>query len=81
MITRRITLHFPPTKTNTPIIYELCTKYNIIPNIKRAKIEAEEGWMALEVQAADEATLKKALDFLKSQDIGVSTPEGDAVEG
>lgn len=81
MITRRITLHFPPTKTNSPIIYDLCTKYNIITNIKRAKIEAEEGWMALEVQAADEAALKAALDFLAAQNIAVSIPEGDTIEG
>lgn len=68
MKTQRLELTFPEKLIKKPIIYELVRDFNVIPNIRRANVDENFGWMVLELSGDDER-LEKAFKHL--QDIGV----------
>lgn len=76
----RVRLTFPPGPATDPVIYELITKFAVIPNIRRAKIEDHVGWMVLDL-AGEQQTLDEAISFLEARGVDVSSAAGDVVEG
>lgn len=63
-----------------PVIYQMSQQFNVIFNIRRAKINDKVGEMVLELEG-DEAVLGKAIRWLKEKDIKVEPVIHDAVEG
>ncbi|MHB8159870.1 MAG: NIL domain-containing protein [Thermoleophilia bacterium] len=68
MKTQRLELTFPEKLIKKPIIYELVRENNVIPNIRRANVDEDFGWMVLELSGEDE-DLEQAFRYL--QDLGV----------
>ncbi|MHB1326302.1 MAG: NIL domain-containing protein [Thermoleophilia bacterium] len=68
MKTQRLELTFPEKLIKKPIIYELVRGNNVIPNIRRANVDEDFGWMVLELSGEDE-DLEQAFRYL--QDLGV----------
>jgi ABC-type methionine transport system ATPase subunit len=68
MKTQRLELTFPEKLIKKPIIYELVRENNVIPNIRRANVDENFGWMVLELSGEDE-DLEQAFKHL--QDLGV----------
>jgi ABC-type methionine transport system ATPase subunit len=68
MKTQRLELTFPEKLIKKPIIYHLVKEYDVIPNIRRANVDENFGWMVLELSGEDEK-LDQAFKHL--QDIGV----------
>jgi len=68
MKTQRLELTFPEKLIKKPIIYELIRENNVIPNIRRANVDEDFGWMVLELSGEDE-DLEQAFRYL--QDLGV----------
>ena len=68
MKTQRLELTFPEKLIKKPIIYELVRDFNVIPNIRRANVDENFGWMVLELSGEDDK-LEEAFKHL--QDIGV----------
>ena len=73
-------LTFPETRATEPVIYRIVTDFDVIPNIRRAKIENHLGWMVIELDGEPD-DIRKAKKYLQGQGIGVERAEGDIIEG
>ena len=47
----RVRLTFPTELIQQPIVYHLVRDFAIVPNIRRADVRADHGWMVLELEA------------------------------
>jgi ABC-type methionine transport system ATPase subunit len=55
---RRVKLTFPQQLIKEPVIFTMAKKYDIMPNIRRARVTETVGEMVLELEGAEE-NLKK----------------------
>ena len=75
----RVKLTFPQNLIREPVIFTMAKKYDIMPNIRRARVTETVGEMILELEGSEE-NLTKGIEFLKVQGIKVELVEGDIVE-
>lgn len=75
----RIKLTFPQDLIKEPVIFTMAKKFDIMPNIRRARVTETIGEMILELEGAEE-NLNLGVKFLKEQGIVVEPAEGDIVE-
>jgi len=76
---KRIKLTFPQHLIKEPVIFTMAKKYNIIPNIRRARITETVGEMILELDGSDE-NVERGVESLKQQGVAVELVEGDILE-
>ena len=76
---RRVKLTFPQQFIKEPVIFTMAKKYDIMPNIRRARVTETVGEMVLELEGTEE-NLKKGIESLKQQGVVVELVEGDIVE-
>jgi ABC-type methionine transport system ATPase subunit len=76
---KRIKLTFPQDLIKEPVIFTMAKKYNIIPNIRRARVTETVGEMILELDGSDE-NVEKGIESLKHQGVAVELVEGDILE-
>lgn len=76
---KRVKLTFPQHLIKEPVIFTMAKKYDIMPNIRRAKVTETVGEMVLELDGTEE-NLRKGIESLKQQGIVVELVEGDIVE-
>jgi biotin operon repressor len=57
----------------------MAKKYDIMPNIRRARVSETIGEMVLELDGTEE-NLKKGIEYLKQRGVEVNIVEGDLVE-
>lgn len=76
---RRVKLTFPQQLIKEPVIFSMAKKYDIMPNIRRARVTDTVGEMVLELEGTEE-NLKKGIDSIKQQGVVVELAEGDIVE-
>ena len=74
----RVRLTFPTELIQQPIVYHLVKDFGIVPNIRRADVRADHGWMVLELEAAQD-TLEEGVSWLRRQGITVDPIERDVV--
>ena len=72
-------LVFPQKLIKKPVIYTMAKKYDVMPNIRRAKITETVGEVTLELNATKE-NLEKAKRYLEETGIKVEPIVGDIVE-
>ncbi len=75
----RIKLTFPQHLIKEPVIFTMAKKFEIMPNIRRARVTETVGEMVLELEGAEE-NLEMGVKFLKEQGVVVEPAEGDVVE-
>ncbi|MEF9427420.1 MAG: NIL domain-containing protein [Candidatus Mariimomonas ferrooxydans] len=75
----RVKLTFPQHLIKEPVIFTMVRKYDIMPNIRRARVTETVGEMVLELEGSEE-NLKNGIEFLKQQGVVVELAEGDIVE-
>lgn len=69
---KRVTLTFPRRTVQMPLTYRLAKDFNVAANIIRAQVAPNQiGKLVLEL-AGDIDQLEAALDWMRSQEIGVS---------
>ena len=74
----RVKLFFPEALIREPIVAQLVRRFDITPNIRRASIEEELGWMALDLDGDPDA-IARAVTWLR--EIGVEVDQlGDVLE-
>ncbi len=74
----RVKLYFPENLIREPIVAQLVRRFDITPNIRRASIEEDLGWMALDL-VGKPAAVSSAVAWL--QEIGVEVDQlGDVLE-
>lgn len=79
MASVRLKLTFPEHLIRQPIMARLVREFDVMPNIRRAKVEEKVGWLVCELGGA-EAAVERAVEWL--HDLGVQVDRlGDLVEG
>jgi hypothetical protein len=77
---RRLFVSFPEALVERPMIYELVKRFDVVPNIRRANVEAHSGWIILELEG-DEPARDAAVAYLEELGCTVNRMEGDVVAG
>ena len=75
----RIKLTFPQNLIKEPVIFTMAKQFNVMPNIRRARVTETVGEMILELEGED-ASLQEGINFLKAKGIEVELVEGDVIE-
>ena len=78
MATRRVTLVFPPERVQEPVVFTMAKQFNIIPNIRRARVTETVGEMTLELEGA-ENDLTSGIKYLESRGVKVEAADGRTV--
>jgi len=76
---KMVHLVFPQELIKKPAIYTMAKKYEVIPNIRRAKITETVGEVTLELEGTGE-NLNKAIKYLEKINIKVEPVVGDIIE-
>jgi ABC-type methionine transport system ATPase subunit len=74
----RVKLTFPDHLINQPIIGRLARDFDVLPNIRRANVEENFGWLVCELSGDDES-ISRAVVWLAELGIQVDRL-GDVVE-
>jgi ABC-type methionine transport system ATPase subunit len=76
---KRVKLTFPQHLIKEPVMFTMAKKYDIMPNIRRARVTDTVGEMLLELEGKME-NLEKGIQSLKDQGIIVELIEGNIFE-
>ena len=76
MATKRLKLTFPQDLIKEPVIYTMAKKFNIMPNIRRAKVTESVGEVVLELEGPD-ASLAEGIAYLRERGVKIEVVEGD----
>jgi L-aspartate semialdehyde sulfurtransferase ferredoxin len=76
----RLFVSFPEELVERPMIYELVKQFEVVPNLRRANVEAHSGWMILELAGEPDAR-SAAIAYLEGLGCTVNRMEGDVVAG
>ncbi len=79
MAKKIVHLIFPQKLIKKPVIYTMAKKYDVIPNIRRAKVTDKVGEVTLELDGTKE-NLEKGRRYLEKSGIKVEPVLGDIVE-
>jgi len=72
----RVKLTFPQHLIKEPVIFTMAKQFNVMPNIRRARVTETVGEMVLELDG-DDKDIEKGLSYLKEKGIEVEMAEGD----
>lgn len=75
--TRRVTLVFPQERVKEPVVFTMAKKFDLMPNIRRARVTETIGEMTLEIEGKS-ADLDKGIAFLESRGVKVEPVTGDS---
>ena len=78
--TIRVQLNYPKEQVQEPILYRLVTKYGLVPNIRRANIDARTGGFIFLELTGKKDELEKAIYWLEKIGIQVSAIGLDGTE-
>ena len=79
MAKRIVKLTFLGEAVKKPLTFQMAKKYNIMPNIRRAKVTQTSGEIVMVLEGKEE-DLEKGLAFLTKQGVIVEPVVGDIVE-
>lgn len=75
----RVKLTFPGELVREPVVARLVRRFDVEPNIRRASVETDQGWVICELDGESEA-IEGAVAWL--EEIGISVDRlGDVLEG
>jgi ferredoxin len=76
---KRVTLIFPKRSVQMPVTYRLAKDFNVAANIFRAQITPNQVGMLVVELSGDIDQLDAALEWMRSQDIGISPASREIV--
>jgi len=79
MAKKRVTLTFPQELIKEPVIFRMAKQFDLVPNIRRAKVTETVGEVTLELSGSDK-NLKTAIKHLEQLGVKVEPVVGDLVE-
>ena len=79
MTKKMVHLVFPQKLIKKPVIFTMAKKYNVVPNIRRARVTETVGEVTLELSGTKE-NLEKARKYLEKSSVKVEPIVGDIVE-
>ncbi len=75
MAKKTVKLTFTGEMIREPLIYRLGREFDVVPNIFRAAVAGEEGWVLLELEGEEEE-LRRVTDFLEGVGVKVEESRG-----
>ncbi len=78
-IKKQLDLIFPGEQVREPVIYRVSREYDIVFNIRRAKVTETTGELALEFEG-EESEVEKAVEYLAGKGVKVQPLPHDIVE-
>ena len=76
----RLFVSIPEELVERPMIYEMIKRFDVVPSIRRANVEAHSAWVILELSGAHDAR-DRAIAYLEELGCTVNRMEGDVVAG
>ncbi len=76
-VKKRVTLVFPQDQIKEPAVFTMAKKFDIIPNIRKARVTETIGEMTLELEGT-EKNLEEGVRYLESRGIKVESVSGDS---
>jgi len=76
----RLHLTFPKECIAAPVVCEVAKNFDVVFSIRRANVEAETGWMHLELKGSEEE-IERAIAFMQERGVRVDPIEGDIIAG
>ena len=76
----RFHLTFPRERIPEPVMCEVAKKFDVVYSIRRANVDAESGWMDLQMEGS-EAEIERVVQYLQERGVRVDPIEGDIVAG
>mgnify|MGYP001596547975 CR=1 FL=1 len=79
MAKKLVKLTFPQKLIKEPVIFTMAKKYDVIPNIRRARVTEKIGEMVLELDG-EEKNLEQGIAYIKKTGVIVEPIVGDIIE-
>lgn len=79
MAKRVVKLTFLDESVKKPLTFQMAKKFDIMPNIRRAKVTETTGELVLELEG-EERNLDMGIEFLKKEGVIVESLVGDIIE-
>ncbi len=76
MSTKRLKLTFPQDLIKEPVIFMMAKKFDVMPNIRRAKVTESVGEVVLELEG-DEKKLDEGVRYLRERGVTIEIVEGE----
>ena len=76
---KRVKLTFPQNLIKEPVIFTMAKQFNVVPNIRRARVTETVGEMVLELEGPEE-DLANGIKWLREKGIDIELVEGDIIE-
>jgi L-aspartate semialdehyde sulfurtransferase ferredoxin len=78
MATRKVMLKYPERLIQEPVLFRMVRQFDVMPNIRRARVTDTVGEIALELEGSPE-NLERGVRYLQEQGVQVEPLEGDVV--
>ncbi len=78
LVKKIVKLVFPQDLIKEPVTFKMAKKYDIIPNIRRARVTETVGELVLELDG-EEKNVEKGIKYLVKLGVDVEPIEGDIV--
>ena len=78
MATQKVMLKYPEHLIQEPVLFRMVRQFDVMPNIRRARVTDTVGEIALELEGSPE-NLERGIRFLKEAGVQVEPLEGDVV--
>ena len=78
MATKRVKLTFPQELIKEPVVFTMAKKFDVMPNIRRAKVTESVGDVVLDLEGAAKK-LEEGSKYPKERGVKVEGVEGDVV--
>lgn len=79
MAKRIVKLTFPQELIKKPVTFIMAKQFDVMPNIRRAKVTETVGELVLELEGEGE-NLEKGIKYLEEQGVKVEPVVGDVIE-
>lgn len=76
---KRVKLTFPQELIKEPVLFKMAKKFDVMPNIRRARVTETVGEMVLELEGKEE-DIEKGIKSLQKKGVEVELAEGDILE-
>jgi len=76
MATKRIKLTFPQELIKEPVIFTMAKKFEVMPNIRRAKVAESVGEVVLELEG-DEQKIEAGIAYLRERGVKIEPAENE----
>lgn len=76
---RRVKLTYPQNRIKEPLLFKMARQFEVMPNIRRARVSDTVGEIVLELEGEQDA-IDNGLRFLSEHGVMVEPIEGDVIE-